>query len=548
MLSRFLEYVLKLSRNAELLIVSGVIAFLSLALPLYVIQALTRYLSNGVDETLYSLTVGVLIALIVEFILRQYRRKAIIDSVNQEQDIHETIEALSKVNFESEKLQSLTNLPEAMRAVRSKLVAKNIDRETYLYDLPFIPVFLIIMYLLSPVSVLLLSIIFTVSFVFSSSQIRLSNKSQKLNMPVTALNDRFETQLIKNYSTLFLFSNYRAQLQKFANTLVLEREGRLSVQSSLNLDRVMRSWAMNVLTVLIVFTSSILVFDGEMQVGSLIALNILAARAYPPLANLPVTLMFDAKAISSVAAELGTAGSLEESSHTKLISQDFSGLVEISQLGFQYRSEKVAVFNSLSFTFSPGSVTVITGKNATGKTTLFKLLTGVIQPQVGTILVDGVNMSQLNNNWWRQQVIAVPQEPNFFDGTIMENLEAVSDKVKPEEFATAISTAGLKDFLDKTLNGTDSKLDFPNSKFSLGTRKRIALARAIISDGKFVVMDEPTEGLDSDGAKVFYEYLNLCIDRKKTVVVLSHDPAIIKGASMMINLDNRPFPKVIKVT
>ena len=493
MLSRFLEYVLKLFRNAEILIVSGVIAVLSLALPLYVIQALTRYLSNGVDETLYSLTVGVLIALIVEFILRQYRRKAIIDSVNEEQDIHETIEALSKVNFESEKLQSLTNLPEAMRAVRSKLVAKNIDRETYLYDLPFIPVFLIIMYLLSPVSVLLLIIIFTVSFVFSSSQIRLSNKSQKLNMPVNALNDGFETQLIKNYSTLFLFSNYQTQLQKFANNLVLEREG-LSVQSSLNLDRVMRSWAMNVLTVLIVFTSSILVFDGEMQVGSLIALNILAARAYPPLANLPGTLMFDAKAISSVAAELGTTGSIEEPSHTKLISQDFSGLVEISQLGFQYRSEKVAVFNSLSFTFSPGSVTVITGKNATGKTTLFKLLTGVIQPQVGTILVDGVNMSQLNN-WWRQQVIAVPQEPNFFDGTIMENLEAVSDKAKPEEFATAISTAGLKDFLDKTLNGTESKLDFPNSKFSLGTRKRIALARAIISDGKFVVMDEPTEGL-----------------------------------------------------
>ena len=60
------------------------------------------------------------------------------------------------------------------------------------------------------------------------------------------------------------------------------------------------------------------------------------------------------------------------------------------------------------------------------------------------------------------------------------------------------------------------------------------------------MMDEPTEGLDADGAQVFYKYLNLCIDRK-TVVVLSHDPAIIKGA-MMINLDNRPFPKVIKVS
>ena len=547
MLSRFLEYVLQVSRNTELLIVSAAIAVLSLALPLYVIQALTRYLSNGVDETLYSLTVGVLITLGIEFLLRQFRRKAIAHSINQDQDIHRSIEALSKVNFESEKIQSIPNLPGAMRAFRSKLVAKNIDRETYLYDLPFVPVFLVIMYLLSPISVLILIIILIASFIFSLSQTRISKKFQKLNTPITTLNDSFETQLVKNYPTLLLFSDYQNKLQKFANNLVLEREGKLRVQSSLNLDRIMRSWAMNVLTVLIVFTSSLLVFDGEMQIGSLIALNILAARAYPSLANLPNTLLFETKT-NDVGAELGTYARGEGVPHAKPVPKDFTGLVEISQLGFQYRSEKIAVFNSLSFTFLPGSVTVITGKNGMGKTTLFKLLTGVIQPQVGTILVDGVNMFQLDNNWWRQQVIAVPQEPNFFDGTIMENLEAVSDKAKPEEFATAISTAGLKDFLDKTLNGTDSKLDFPNSKFSLGTRKRIALARAIISDGKFVVMDEPTEGLDSDGAKVFYEYLNLCIDRKKTVVVLSHDPAIIKGASMMINLDNRPFPKVIKVT
>jgi len=546
-LNQFLEYVLQVSRNAELLIVSGAIAVLSLALPLYVIQALTRYLSNGVDETLYSLTVGVLIALVIEFLLRQFRRKAIAHSINQDQDIYRSIEALSKVNFESEKIQSIPNLPGAMRALRSKLVAKNIDRETYLYDLPFIPVFLIMMYLLSPVSVLILITILIASFIFSLSQTRISNKFQKLSAPITTLNDSFETQLVKNYATLFLFSDYQKKLQKFANNIVLEREGKLSIQSSLNLDRIMRSWAMNVLTVLIVFTSSLLVFDGEMQIGSLIALNILAARAYPSLANLPNTLLFETKT-DDVGAALGTDAGGGGLPHAKPIPKDFTGLVEISQLGFQYRSEKIAVFNSLSFTFSPGSVTAITGKNGTGKTTLFKLLAGVIEPQIGTILVDGVNISQLDDNWWRQQVIAVPQEPNFLDGTILENLEAVSDKAEPEEVADAIRTAGLRDFLDKTLDGTNSKLDFPNSRFSLGTRKRIALARAIISDGQFVVMDEPTEGLDSDGAKVFYEYLNLCIDRKKTVVVLSHDPAIIKGASMMINLDNRPFPRVIKVT
>lgn len=547
MLSRFLEYVLQVSRNAELLIVSGAIAVLSLALPLYVIQALTRYLSNGVDETLYSLTVGVLIALVIEFLLRQFRRKAIAHSINQDQDIYRSIEALSKVNFESEKIQSIPNLLGAMRTFRANLVAKNMDRETYFYDLPFIPLFLIMMYILSPISVLILITILIASFIFSLSQTRISKKYKKLNTPITTLNDSFETQLVKNYPTLFLFSDYQNKLQKFANNLVLEREGKLRVNSYLNLERIMRSWAMNVLTVLIVFTSSLLVFDGEMQIGSLIALNILAARAFPPLSNLPNTVLFETKT-NDVGAELGTYARGEESAHVPPVPKNFTGLLEISQLGFQYRSEKIAVFNSLSFTFSPGSVTVITGKNGTGKTTLFKLLTGVIQPQIGTILVDGVNISQLDNNWWRQQVIAVPQEPNFFDGTILENLEAVSEKAEPEEVTNAMRTAGLTDFLDKTLDGTSSKLDFPNSRFSLGTRKRIALARAIISDGKLVVMDEPTEGLDADGAQVFYKYLNLCIDRKKTVVVLSHDPAIIKGASMMINLDNRPFPKVIKVS
>ena len=112
MLIRFLEYVLQVCKNAELLIVSGAIAVLSLALPLYVIQALTRYLSNGVDETLYSLTVGVLITLVIEFLLRQFRRKAVAHSINQGEDIYRSIEALSKVNFESEKISRYQICPE----------------------------------------------------------------------------------------------------------------------------------------------------------------------------------------------------------------------------------------------------------------------------------------------------------------------------------------------------------------------------------------------------------------------------------------------------
>ena len=69
----------------------------------------------------------------------------------------------------------------------------------------------------------------------------------------------------------------------------------------------------------------------------------------------------------------------------------------------------------------------------------------------------------------------------------------------------------------------------------------MALARASLSSGNLILMDEPTEGLDKAGAKIFYDYLNNCMALQKTVVVLSHDPAIIKGAGTLINLDSNPL-------
>jgi ATP-binding cassette subfamily C protein LapB len=147
-------------------------------------------------------------------------------------------------------------------------------------------------------------------------------------------------------------------------------------------------------------------------------------------------------------------------------------------------------------------------------------------------------LEQIDQSWWTQQIVAVPQEPEFFDGSILSNLDLRGAKQSEGEIREALASVGLGKFVDESPEGLDTTLGNPGNKFNLGFRKRLALARASLTNGKLVIMDEPTEGLDATGSQLFYGYLNKAIKSAKTVVVLSHDPAIIKGAGTLVNLDD----------
>ena len=218
--------------------------------------------------------------------------------------------------------------------------------------------------------------------------------------------------------------------------------------------------------------------------------------------------------------------------------KNFMGKVEFISVSQIYPNQSAAVFSNLSFIFQPGSTTVITGGNSSGKTTVFNLIAGLFAPSRGIILIDDVNMEQISPEWWRHQMVAVPQQPEFFDDTILNNLLKIRPDFSEQEILAALKKVGLQKFIDQSPNGIATDLSSNKLGYNLGFKKRLALARASLSLGNLILMDEPTEGLDTGGATVFYDYLNDCIEAQKTVVVFSHDPAIIKGAGTLINLDN----------
>jgi ABC-type bacteriocin/lantibiotic exporter with double-glycine peptidase domain len=89
------------------------------------------------------------------------------------------------------------------------------------------------------------------------------------------------------------------------------------------------------------------------------------------------------------------------------------GSVKLNAVAHRYSSQNVPLFENFEHEFVAGTTTVITGENGAGKSTLFRIITGSLTPTTGSVLLDGVNISQLDQNWWRQQLAAVPQEPNL---------------------------------------------------------------------------------------------------------------------------------------
>ena len=107
-----------------------------------------------------------------------------------------------------------------------------------------------------------------------------------------------------------------------------------------------------------------------------------------------------------------------------------------------------------------------------------------------------------------------------------------------------VRLADLRRFLDGTPTGIDTVLSDGGRSLPLGIRKRLALARALVGQGRVAIFDEPTEGLDVEGAEAIFQIMNVLAKKGVTLIVVSRDPNIVKGFGMVIDLNSKPVPKI----
>ncbi len=214
-----------------------------------------------------------------------------------------------------------------------------------------------------------------------------------------------------------------------------------------------------------------------------------------------------------------------------------------------FNSNKTILFQRLNCTLPSGSVTVISGYNSSGKTSLCSSLMGLIEPIKGNILFNNIDIKNYNIKYLRRNISYVPQEIDLFNMSIKDNikinLDSSSSNYNNDGFLIkVIKMIGLDSFINNLTDGLDAQVKDNGKNIPRGIKKRIALARAIISDGKIVILDEPTSALDLDGLNKLYKILNDFRALKKTIIIASHDQNIIKSAGIIIDLSVKPIPRI----
>ena len=219
-------------------------------------------------------------------------------------------------------------------------------------------------------------------------------------------------------------------------------------------------------------------------------------------------------------------------------SRCFEGLergVELSGVDFSYDSHPV--LKSLSMTIRKNALTAIVGRSGSGKTTIVDLVTGLLRPDAGRVLVDGVDLSEYDVFSWRKKIAYVPQECLLVNGTIEENIRMDDGAATFTAVEEAARQAHADEFIRRQPDGYGTRVGDRGLRLSGGQRQRIALARALLRKPELLILDEATSALDSESENKVQQAIET-LRGKLTILVIAHRFSTIERSDIVYTLEN----------
>lgn len=220
---------------------------------------------------------------------------------------------------------------------------------------------------------------------------------------------------------------------------------------------------------------------------------------------------------------------------------ELGGRVELRNVSFRYSPSDPLVLEGVDLVVEPGEHVAITGPSGGGKSTLVKILLGLVEPDSGELLIDGLPLSRFGHKSYRAQAAAVLQDDSVFAGSLAENIALFDEEADMDRIVAAAMVAAIHDDIARMPMGYETLVGDMGSTLSGGQKQRILLARAIYRQPRLLVVDEGTSHLDTDNERA----VNAAISGLGvTRIVIAHRRETISAATRLYTLEGRKLREV----
>ena len=211
--------------------------------------------------------------------------------------------------------------------------------------------------------------------------------------------------------------------------------------------------------------------------------------------------------------------------------------IETKNLTFKYPRSKNEILKNLNLKFEVNKVTGIKGKTGSGKTTLINILSGLVQPTSGEILIDEKNFTKLNLSTYQNLIGYVSQDIFLLDNTVKENIILSDENFLNQHFEKIIKVCELDKFFKNQSSKFDINIGDKNIKISGGQAQRIGIARALYKNPSILILDEATNALDINTSSIILKNIKNKF-KNLTVILISHDETVLKYCDKIYDLDH----------
>ena len=504
---------------------------LQLTFPIYMLQIYDRVLSSYSMPTLYALTIAAVVSLIVMATLEFIRSRLLVRcGVAIDQAL--SCDVLDHVL----KQAALTGTQPNQATLRDVNILRNFfagNAIFTLFDIPWTPLFLAVIYILHPLLGLVATGGAVVLILFAIINEKITRKPLDAANTVNGFSMKFVETARRNAQTvrsMGMIGGVTTQWLGFNDTVT-----KLQTQSSRHagLMQSLSGWLRQSMQVFIYGVGAWLTLKGEATAGCMIAASIIMGKALGPVQSGISTWksMIEArgawKRLDLLFGQQVTTEAMEL--------PEPQGQLSVEHVSFAIQG--TAILRDVSFSLQPGESLGMIGPSGAGKSTLCRLLLGIWPASAGKVRLDGADIFTWDQEKLGPHIGYLPQDVELFTGSVAENIARLSS-VDSEQVIVAAKQAGVHELVLSFPKGYDTRIGEGGIILSGGQRQRIGLARALYGQPKLVVLDEPNSNLDEEGERALLASWPQLKQQGTTLVVVSHKSGLLVGVDKILMLKN----------